>query len=62
MKYFGGEYKCFYCDFNSCLHVDHIKELTSFPPETIMKEVNGLHNLRYLCPNHHALVTKGLIS
>jgi len=61
MKYFGGEYKCTYCDFNTCLHVDHKKGLSEFSPDTLMKEVNGLYNLRYLCPNHHTMVTKGLI-
>lgn len=61
MKLFGGEYKCIYCDFNLCLHVDHIRQIKDFEEDVLIKEVNGLHNLRYVCPNHHALITKGLL-
>lgn len=53
---------CKICSFNTYVEVCHIKAISSFPLDTTLSEVNHIDNLVYLCPNHHILLDKGLIS
>jgi predicted restriction endonuclease len=55
------EKKCFLCSFNVIVHVCHIIPIYTFDENTLMKEVNSIKNLIYLCPNDHALLDAGLI-
>lgn len=54
-------YMCGHNEFDSVVEVCHIKEITSFDENTLVKEVNALENLVYLCPSHHRLLDKGSI-
>ena len=38
-----------------------IKLITDFDEHTKISEINSLDNLVWLCPNHHAMLEKGLI-
>lgn len=58
----GIEKKCCICGFDTVVEVHHIKAVADFPFSATLAEVNDLLNLLYLCPNHHVMVDKGLIS
>lgn len=56
---------CAYCknhEFDDILEVHHIKPIAGFDEHTKISEINSLDNLVWLCPNHHAMLEKGLIS
>lgn len=60
----GREKVCAYCknhEFDKILEIHHIKGILQFSEDTLIKEINDPTNLVYLCPNHHAMVEKGLI-
>ena len=54
--------KCALCDYT--LHIDacHIKSISSFPPKTLISEINDISNLIGLCKNHHWEFDHGHIS
>ncbi len=54
--------KCKICGFDHYVEVCHIKPISKFSKEQMVSEVNNLNNLVYLCPNHHILLDKGLLS
>ena len=54
--------KCKVCGFDSVLDVCHIKEISSFEDDTLLREINSLINVVYLCPNHHRMLHKKMIS
>ena len=43
------------------LEVHHLKGILQFDEDTLIKEINSEDNLVWLCPNHHAMLEKGLI-
>lgn len=51
--------KCYICGFETVVECCHIKPIHKFGPGSLMKEVNGLENIIYLCPNHHKMFDKG---
>jgi len=53
---------CHMCSFSLALEVCHIRPISSFPVTATLGEVNSEDNLVYLCPNHHALLDRGLLS
>lgn len=53
--------QCSLCDFDLVVELCHIKPISSFPETTLVKEVNSLDNMRYLCPNHHKMLDKGIL-
>lgn len=56
---------CAYCknhDFDEILEVHHIKGILEHSMDTSINEINSLDNLVWLCPNHHAMLEKGLIT
>jgi DNA-directed RNA polymerase subunit RPC12/RpoP len=61
MQFWKVPKKCHFCDFDYVLHVAHIKPISSFSKDSLIKEVNSKENLTYLCPNHHALLDHGKI-
>lgn len=54
--------ECSYCGFNIHTEVYHIKPISKFPETSLMGEVNSKDNLIRLCPNHHIMMDKGLIT
>lgn len=55
---------CAYCknhEFDEILEVHHIKGILEFSEDTLISEINNENNLVWLCPNHHAMLEKGLI-
>jgi hypothetical protein len=57
----GRDRKCQECGFDVVLDVCHLRPITSFPETTLLAEVNSPDNLIYLCPNHHAMLDRGLL-
>lgn len=56
---------CVYCrnhEFDEILEVHHIKGILEHDTKTLIKEINSLNNLVWLCPNHHKMLEKGLIT
>lgn len=41
------------CEYSKHIDICHIKDISSFPDETLIKEINNLNNLLALCKNHH---------
>lgn len=54
--------RCKCCGFDLAVEVCHIKDINKFDLKTKVKIVNSLDNLVYLCPNHHVMLDRGLIS
>lgn len=55
---------CEYCrnhEFDEILEVHHLKGILQFDKDSLIREINSEDNLVWLCPNHHAMVEKGLI-
>lgn len=52
---------CKICGYSTYVEVHHIKPISEFNKDTLVKDVNALHNLVYLCPNHHKEVDLGLL-
>lgn len=56
---------CAYCHdhtYDEILETHHLKSILSFSSDSKIKEINDIDNLVWLCPNHHAMLEKGLIS
>lgn len=56
---------CVYCknhEYDEILEVHHIKGILEHNIDTTINEINAIENLVWLCPNHHAMLEKGLIS
>ncbi len=55
---------CAYChnhEFDDILEVHHLKGILMFDRSTKIKDINCDDNLVWLCPNHHAMIEKGII-
>ncbi len=57
----GRARKCEKCGFDLVIQVCHIRPIVDFPEDTLMGVVNSAGNLIYLCPNHHAMLDRGLL-
>ena len=56
---------CTYCknhEYDEILEVHHIKGILEHDIDTTINEINSLNNLVWLCPNHHTMLEKGLIT
>lgn len=61
----GREKVCQYCknhEFDEILEVHHVKGILEHDSDTLIKEINSENNLVWLCPNHHTMIEKGLIT
>lgn len=54
--------ECAVCGETDCLHTCHVKEISSYPESTLVKDVNNLSNLIGLCPTCHNKLHANLIS
>lgn len=54
--------ECKICKFDACVEVAHIKAITEFEETALIKDVNSFSNMVYLCPNHHTMLDKNLLS
>jgi 5-methylcytosine-specific restriction endonuclease McrA len=61
MSIWGIEKKCRYCGFDIVVEVCHKKPISKFNENDLIGNVNSRENLEYLCPNHHAMLDKGLL-
>lgn len=52
---------CHICGYSKHVELAHIKPLSSFPPEALLKDVNNSNNIVQLCPNCHWEFDNGLI-
>lgn len=52
---------CRSCGYDTYVELCHIKNISSFPDEATMEEINDPKNLVYLCPNHHKELDLGLL-
>lgn len=57
----GMEKVCKVCGYDTYVELCHIKDISKFPDEATMAEVNSPENLVYLCPNHHKELDMGLL-
>jgi len=62
LQYENREKKCKVCAFDTAVEVCHIKSIASFPNDALLKDINASNNLVYLCPNHHVMLDRGLIT
>jgi len=56
----GRPKECEVCGFDIVVQACHIKGLAEFDASSLMGVVNSLSNLKWLCPNHHAMLDKGI--
>lgn len=54
--------KCAICGYNKHIDVAHIKAVSDFEDDVLIKDINNKENLIGLCPNHHWEYDNGLIS
>lgn len=45
--------ECLLCGYNKYIEVAHIKAVSDFDGTATIEEINDIHNLVPLCPNHH---------
>lgn len=57
----GMEKVCKVCGYDTYAELCHIKDISKFPDEATMAEINSPENLVYLCPNHHKELGLGLL-
>lgn len=53
MQASAHEKKCKACGYSLHVEVCHIKPIKEFVDTSLIKEINDLKNLIYLCPNCH---------
>ncbi len=53
---------CCICGYDKYFEVAHIKPVSSFPDDCLIKDINNLQNLIALCPNHHWEYDNGFLS
>ena len=45
--------ECLICGYSNHVEVCHIKSVSSFDEDGVMRDINSIDNLVGLCPNHH---------
>lgn len=53
---------CSVCSFSIYTEVAHIIPISEFSDSSLMRDVNSKDNLVRLCPNHHIMLDKGIIT
>lgn len=52
---------CQICNYSNHVEICHIKAISTFSLDTLVKEVNAKDNIAFLCPNHHWELDHGFI-
>jgi len=55
------EKKCFFCGYDKTIEIAHIKSVSSFTKDSLIRDINSPNNIIALCPNHHWEFDHGLI-
>lgn len=53
---------CQICGFDVVVEVHHIQPISDFQETDLISEINHPNNLLYLCPNHHAMFERNLLT
>lgn len=61
MKEANVDKACKICGYKNYVEVCHIKAIADFNKDSLVKNINSLNNLLYLCPNHHWELDNGLL-
>ena len=61
-RFYKVDNKCAVCGFHVVTEVCHKKPVAAFAETALMGQVNSRTNLVYLCPNHHAMLDRGIIT
>ena len=62
MKDNNIEKACKICGYSTYVEACHIKAIAEFDENCLIKDINSLSNLIYLCPNHHIELDRGLLN
>jgi len=54
--------ECLICGYSNHVEVCHIKSVSSFSDDEIIRDINSIDNLVGLCPNHHWEFDNGKIN
>lgn len=57
-----GSYSCCVCGYDKHIEIAHVKAVSDFSHNTLVKEINDIENIIPLCPNHHWEFDNGVIS
>jgi hypothetical protein len=60
LKKHKANMKCDWCLYDKHVECCHIKSIASFPLTAVVNEINAISNLRWLCPNCHWELDRGL--
>lgn len=53
---------CAVCGYDKHFEICHIRDISKFPMDTLISEINALNNLIGLCPNHHWELDHGFLT
>jgi len=62
MRLAGVKPVCKVCGYDKYVEVSHIKHIKFFIVTTLLKEVNAITNLSYMCPTHHKEYDRNIMS
>ena len=57
--------RCKFCnhdEFKEVLEVHHLKGILQFDDNVKIKDINSKENMIWICPSHHAMLEKGLMT
>ena len=49
----GGKFICSICNYKTHVNICHIRDVSDFPNDALINEINSPKNLTALCPTHH---------
>ena len=58
---YSGKMSCSICGYDKHSEIAHIKPVSSFDDNALIKDINNPDNLIALCPNHHWEYDNGLL-
>lgn len=57
-----GHCSCCVCGYNRHIEIAHVKAVSSFSHNALIKEINNIENIIPLCPNHHWEFDNGVMN
>ena len=61
MKLSGVAKECKFCGYDTHVELCHIKSISSFGLDSLVRDVNAVDNLCWLCRNHHWELENGVL-